>query len=555
MTVEREYEVVVIGSGGTGLTAALASADKGAKVAVLEAHRTWGGTTGFCGGQLWVPNHHHLQAAGTFDSRENILTYLKECMPDRDDQERWEAFVDQAPRMLRFLEEKTPLRFSPVYFPDSFADQPGGSTGRQVEPRPLKMSVIGPWKEKLIDQQGINDSAPFPLTYAEISAYLKQGFKVMVKKSLTVPFRLLTGRVTQQRALLAGLLKGCLDRGVELILETRARELVVEDGGRVKGVKARSRGKEEIFRAGKAVILASGGFSWNQELKEEFLPGPMDHSMTPPTNQGDAVHLARQVGARLHRMDEAWYWAALHKPGMTWEGAPLGLIAIYVRTLPHTMVVNRFGRRFVNESAHNMANAFYEAKDPETGELLNYPAWAIFDQRWRDSSSEFAAGIAPGKPDPEILIKAGTIRELAGEAGIDPEGLTQTVERFNGFVAQGKDLDFQRGETTYDKFYTQTRLYGSWEEGAATKGNLGSIEKPPFYAVRLYASSVGTKGGAMTDAKWRVVKEDGSPVPGLYAVGNCSAAIIGPITVAAASTLGTGMTAAYIAGRSAAGEG
>ena len=547
----KKPDVIVIGSGGTGLMAALSAAKHRAKVLVLEGYKAWGGTTGFCGGLLWVPGNHHMAAKGHPDTREDILKYLKTCMPDRDDDKRWKAFVDTAPEMLKFLESNTPLKFDSVDFPDSFAEKPGGSAIRHVEPRAFKMSQIGAWEKSLIDQQGINDSAPFPLTYAEITNMLKKGWKAVFQKSLVIPYRMFTGRKTQQKALLAGLLKGCLDLGVELALGSKVTELIIRDG-EVAGVKVVHGGKAVDIKASKGVIMATGGFSWNEEYKKEFLPGPMEHSMTPATNQGDAITLSRQVGAKLARMDEAWYWPAIHKPGLKWEGKPLGLIAIYVRTLPHSIMVNRAGKRFVNESSHNVANSFYENKDPNTGDLPNLPCWAVFDQNWRESSSEFAAGIMPGKPDPEFLIKAGNLRELAQKAGIDPDGLEATVERFNGFVRDGRDLDFNRGETVYDKFYTRTRLYGKWEESATSHGNLGTLERPPFYCLELKTSSVGTKGGAMTNDKWQVLREDGTAIKGLYAVGNCSAAIIGPITVAAASTLGAGMTEAYIAGRDAA---
>ncbi len=547
---KNEYDVIVIGSGGTGLSAALAAAEHKADVLVLDAYKAWGGTTGFSGGLLWIPNNHHMHQIGGRDSRQDILNYMQTCMPDREDQKRWEAFVDKAPEMLRFLEKTTPLRFASVYFPDSFADLPGGSTYRHVEPQALKMNCIGPWKERLIDQHGINDSAPFPLTYAEITAMLKKGLKAVFQKGLVIPYRMATGRVTQQKALLSGLLKGCLDRKVEIVLKARVLELTHEKG-EVKGVIGELDGEHFEIKARKGVIMATGGFSWNEAYKQEFLPGPLEHSMTPATNKGDGIALSRQVGADLRFMDEAWYWAAIHKPGLEWEGVPMGLIAIYVRTLPHAIVVNRQGRRFANESAHNFANAFYENKNPETGDLPNLPCWAVFDQNWRESSTEFAAGISPGKPLPDFVQQADSLDALARKLGIDPQGLAATVERFNGFVKEGKDLDFHRGETSYDQFYTRTRLYGNWQEDASSSGNLGTIAKPPFYALELKTSSVGTKGGTMTNADWQALRPDGSVIEGLYAVGNCSATIIGPITVAAASTLGVGMTAAYIAGRHA----
>ena len=209
---------------------------------------------------------------------------------------------------------------------------------------------------------------------------------------------------------------------------------------------------------------------------------------------------------------------------------------------PHTILVNRAGKRFVNEPSHNAPQAYHQ-KDAGGG-FPNIPAWSIFDSNFRAKYAEDSLGIAPGEPDPPWICKEATLEGLANRIGADPRGLAETVERFNNFVSKQKDDDFQRGEFHYD-----------WHFVPNTKGNpnLGAIEKPPFYAVRLYPGTVGTKGGPATDEYWRVLDRDDDPIEGLYAVGTCAAAIIGPITISSSSSVGLIMTQGFIAGRHAMG--
>ena len=534
--IRKTVDVIVVGSGGAGLIAGLSAAVHGANVLLLEAEEGIGGTTLFSGGQIWVPNNHYMTEAGVGDSREEVLTYMHETMPDRNDPKRWEAFVDHAPEMLCFMEKNTPLQFALSECPDSFSEKQGGKVfGRTVEVCPVSCRQLGKEKNSIL-KIPTEFKVPVPLMFSEVMKLIQKGYIAFIRVIPSIVYRILTNKATMSKGLIVGLLKGCLDNRIEVMLNTRVSELLQKDG-EVLGVKAEIDDKEMTFIARKGVILATGSFDWNKALRDEFLPGPLEHSITPPSNRGDAVVMAKQVGAKLSRMDEAWYWPA-HYTGSLYEGAPLGKL-LRRRSYPHTIIVNCKGRRFANEAEHNMGNALMYEKDTATGMSDNQPAWLISDSQFRRKYEDFSVKLRT----PGWLIKDSTLNGLADRIGVDAEGLLETVSRFNKYAKQGSDPDFCRNEFLYDRLHGDRR---------SQYPSLGTIEKPPYYAVQVFTSSVGTKGGSMTNANWQVIREDESVIEGLYAVGNCSAAIIGPITISPAATLGSGMTAGYIAGKHAA---
>ena len=534
--VQKTVDVIVVGSGGTGLIAALSAAVHGADVLLLESEEGIGGTTLFSGGQIWVPNNHYMTRVGVSDSRKEVLTYMHETMPNRNDAKRWEAFVDHAPEMLCFMEKNTPLQFALSECPDSFSEKKGGKVfGRTVEVCPVSFRQLGKGKNAIL-KIPTEFKVPVPFMFGEVMKFIQEGHIALISVIPSVIYRILANKATMSKGLIVGLFKGCLNNGIKVILNTRVRELLQKDG-RILGVKAENVDKEITFKARKGVILATGSFDWNKALRDEFLPGPLEHSITPPSNRGDAVVMARQVEAKLFCMDEAWYWPALYT-GSLYKGAPVGKL-LRRRSYPHTIIVNCMGRRFVNEAEHNMGIALMYEQDAATGSLINQPAWLISDSQFHRKYEDISVKLR----SPDWLIKDKTLNGLADRIGVDAEGLQETVSRFNTYAKQGKDPDFCRNESLYD------RLHGDQRSQFPC---LGTIEKPPYYALEVFTSSVGTKGGPLTNANWQVIREDESVIEGLYAVGNCSAAIIGPITIAPAATLGSGMTAGYIAGKHAA---
>jgi len=542
---DNTVDVMVVGSGGGGLTAALVAAAAGSKVLVVEKAPGLGGSTIFSGALTWVPNNHLMAEAGIADSTEDALSYIHECMGPSEDDNRRRAFLTAGPDMVRFVETHSPLKYKLSPAPDSFAEKKHGlERGRNIEPLPLNPAILGPWKKLLLD-------SPFrigvPVTLGEAFDYTMSAagplskFRAAVKLGPRYMWRRLTGKFALGTALITSLLQGCRQAAVEVMVDAPARELI-RDKGRIVGLKLHHQGRELTVQAKKAVILATGGFEWNDEMVRQYLPGSIDYPITSPYCTGDGHRMAQQVGAQLAKMDQLMAWSAgFHFGGDKFHGADLGYMINALLNNPHCIMVNRAGQRFVNEASHNAAQAFFKI-DPHTGQLSNTPAWSIFDSQWRAKYAEEAMDLKPNRPDPDWLIRADSLAELATKTGIDSHGLSETVSRFNGFVSQGRDDDFHRGEFAYD-----------WHFVAKTKGNpnLGSIDQPPFYAARIYTSTVGTKGGPMTDENCRVLDETGAVIPGLLAAGTLAANIIGPITISSSSAIGLVMTQGYIAGKEA----
>jgi 3-oxosteroid 1-dehydrogenase len=539
----QSHDVIVVGSGGPGLCASLTARAEGAEVLLVEATSTIGGTTSFSGGQVWIPNNHLMLAKGMSDSRDEALEYLRVVSPNRggpNDEARWAAFVDQAPAMIRFLEEHSPLRFQSNSYPDAFAELPGGKTGgRNLEAIPFDPGPMAGHRQELRYPISINRTN-LPFTWEEVHELLDHTLRRVIKLGPRLLYRLLTRRLSGSRALVAGLYAGCLDAGVHVLLETRARELMTRDGT-VCGIRAERGGETIEGRARGGVILATGGFDWNRDLTGEYLPGRIDYSSAVPSSLGDGLLMARQAGAKLAHMDEAWYWAGLRQRSYYYEGAPIGTLISNLRSYPHTIVVNEKGRRFGNEASQNFGYDL-QVTDPRTRELVNLPCWAIFDSQFRKRYGALEAGIYPLFPTPGWVEQYDSLDALARGVGIDPLGLRETVKRFNQGVRNGGDPDFQRGRSFYD------RCYGTPD---AAHPNLGTIERPPFFAVRLIATSLGTKGGPMTNAKWQVLDESESPIHGLYAIGNVSDCLT-YFGFSGGDTLGPGLTAGFIAGKAAA---
>lgn len=536
MRVGTETDVIAVGTGAAGLSAALAASVSGARVMVVEKAPVIGGTTAMSGGCIWVPGHHHMAEWGLRDSREAALEYIRAVSPDgwhNTEEPLWSAFVDHAPAMLKFLEAHSPVRFAPNRDPDPYAEAPGGMAfGRNVSPKPIRPAILGAWRDKIR-----SPSVPIRLNYEEIvdTHFYANPKKWMLRYIPRLIWRELLDARTRGNALTIGLLKGCLDRGVKIWCETAAQRLVLENG-RVVGLELSRAGETISVSAAKGVVLASGGFEWNPEMMAIHFPGPVEWTASPSTNTGDGQRMAADVGARLDRMDQA---LVMGTTPVTYEGRLQGAPAADY-FLPHSMIVNRHGRRFVNEKQMNIGLAFAE-KDPSTGIPLNLPAWRIYD-------GQFAAKYPHALPKnnvPGNRFTAQTLEELARSIGIDPVGLSETARRFSAFARAGVDEDFGRGGSVWD------RNRGG-DPRNKPNPTLGTVEEPPFYAMPFKASFLGTKGGARTNERAEVLDLNGAPIPGLYAAGNVMANSFGSKGVGAGTTLGPCLTWGYIAGLNAA---
>jgi len=535
-----EADVVVLGTGGAGLTAALAAHDFGAgHVVVLEKSGMVGGTTAMSGGMLWIPLSHHQQACGVEDSWDEVVAYLDALAPGRLDPDTLAAFLESGPEMIRFFDDQTPVRLRlfrdfPDYQPQLVGALAGG--GRSFDPDVFPFEELGSWATRVNPPKvgppkptsRIEDRLP-PLDPAILADRQRRDCR------------------GEGQALVGSLLKGILDRGIPIHFETRARKLCRE-AGRVVGVMAEGATGELRIRARKGVIIATGGFEWNKELVQTFLRGPMTAPVSVPENEGDGLIMAMDVGAALGNMSNAWWVMAAKESSAQGSGThPNYLLCSSERARPGSILVNRSARRFVNEATnYNALGQVLHNFDADTYDYPNLPYWLIVDSRFTGRYRLFTS--RPGQPAPAFAKRADTIGELATLIGLDGQVLTGTVERFNAAVRRGHDDEFARGASTYDNFWGDQSFDPPYR-------TLGVLDQPPYYAVEIEAGTLGTCGGPKTDADARVLAWNGNPIEGLYAASNAMAAVTAGGYGGAGGTLGPGMTFGFIAGRHAAQKG
>jgi len=528
-------DVVVLGTGAAGLVAALTAADSGASVALVEKADRVGGTTALSSGVVWIPATSVAAAQGVEDSREAGLAYLESLSHGMIRPEMAQAFVDSGDEVVEWLRTHTPLTLRLVPgFPDYHPEHPGGMPrgGRSLEPELISMDRLDGWGERMV-------GTPRPMRVTETPVGGGTG---------VLPAEVETERRAAHveglgRALVAALLRGCLDHDVVPVTGTRAVRLVVEDGA-VTGVEVSGPEGDRVVRAG-AVVLATGGFEYDDDLVRAFLRGPMREPAGVPSNTGDGLRMAMRVGAALGAMREAWWVPVVRLPGERADGGSNVQLVLRERTLPRSIVVNRSGHRFTNEAAnYNALGGAFHTFDPGSFDYVNQPCWLVFDQGFVDAYGGFGTG--PGGPAPSWLMRADSIAELAEHLGVPADALTQTVDRWNRFVAQGHDDDFGRGDSAYDGWCGDRTKY------PGVFATLGPVDQGPFYAVELIGSALGTKGGPLTTVDGEVLDVDGDVIPGLYAAGNAMAAPTGMVYGGAGGTLGPALVFGYRAGRAAA---
>ena len=535
-----DVDVIVVGSGGAGLTAALAAAVGGARVAVLERGDTFGGTTAFSGGSLWIPANRCMVAAGVHDSRDDAITYIGRLALGRTPRALIEAFVDQCNPLVAFLEQYTGAHFEANWeHPDYQPELPGArSGGRTLQGDVFDTNTLGPLKDSI--RAGY---ANLPLTKLELDAWGKGPVKLETWDFSLIAERMEKGIVGLGRALVGQLMRGCLEHGATLHLRTRALHLV-RDGERVVGVRVEHDGSAETILAPQGVILATGGFEWDPRLVDTFLGVPVLGPSTPPTNDGDGLRMAMAAGAALGNMTEAWWAATLGIPGETYERKQMYRNS-GERSLPGSIVVNRRGRRFADEAMnYNDFGKAMRSFDPGRYEFANLPCFMVCDQQYRSTYS--IATLSPGDRTPSWLAEAPTLRDLAERLGIDPDGLEAQVREFNASAAHGEDPLYHRGRSAYDHYRGDPRN--------EPNANVRPLGAGPYYGLELFLGTLGTKGGPLTNEHGQVLTTGDEPIPGLYAVGNVAANVFGPGYPGAGATLGSGMTFARRAGLAAIGK-
>ena len=553
-TWDYTTDVLVVGSGGGGMVAALVAKDKGCDAIIIEKGTVYGGSTAMSGGAIWAPNNHFMKEAGVSDSPEGALAYLKAITGGKVAEERLRAYVDTVAEMARYLEENSHSRYRIIPgYADFYPDIEGGRVdgGRIIEPVPFNGRKLGRMRGQM------RRLHPQVLVFGRIMVSLSDAsvmmdtsmrgrratFKILGSYFLN-PLRLLSGtdtRLTMGNAAIGRLRLSLADRGIPLWLNTSATRLVVDDG-RVVGVEAQRDGQRARIRASKGVIRAAGGFPRSREMREKYQRPPITDTWTVacPQNTGDAIRMGQEVGAALKFMDQAWWLPTSLVPG-----GDMPQMILVERSLPGSMIVNTRGKRFVNEAAPftDVVGAQY-ANHSETGGAV--PAFLIADARFRKKYplSPMLPGFTPKKYVDNGYVKVGnTLEELAGKCGIDRQGLVDEVEKLNRYAATGEDIDFKKGDSVIDRYFG--------DPAVSPNPCLGPIDTPPYYAIELWPGDIGTSGGLDADAHARVLREDGSPIDGLYATGNCAAAVTGNAYPGAGATIGASMVFGYIAARHA----
>ncbi|OEV04573.1 FAD-binding protein [Streptomyces oceani] len=543
---DHEFDFVVVGSGGGGMAAALTAADGGLSTVVLEKGGMFGGTTGISGGGIWIPNNPTLRARGHDDSPGSVRRYLDHLTEGRVPAARLDAYVEHGPETMRLLGRSRWMRFFWVKgYADYHPEYEGGRPlGRSVEALPFDTRKLGADEEF---QRPNSLKGPLGLwitakDYRDLAMVKRtwRGRWASVVAAWRVSSNVVRRRhmATGGRALVARLRMALKDADVPVWLRTPMTELVTAPDGTVTGLVARrADGTQVRIGARHGVLLATGGFDHNQEMREEHLPvgSQADFSAGAQENVGDGIVAGRGLGAALDFMDDAWWMPSVRHP----SGATIPLVS--ERCIPPSVIVSADGRRFTNESAPYV-NFVH---DQLAGGHV--PAWFVMDAKAR-ARYPFAQ-VLPGMPFPEefyasgLAHRADTIAELADRVGLPPEQLTQTVERFNELARAGEDTDFGRGDSAYDRYYGDPTL---------PNPNLDEIVKPPFHAVRIEVGDLGTKGGLVCDEHSRVLREDGSLIPGLYATGNTSASVMGNEYAGPGATIGPSLVFGYVAARHAA---
>ncbi|MGD9598451.1 MAG: FAD-dependent oxidoreductase [Steroidobacteraceae bacterium] len=554
---DHAVDVLVIGSGAGGMVAALTAHDRGARTLLIEKSDLYGGSSAKSGGGLWIPDNHLMRAAGIEDNPNAAMDYLKAVTRGIEPEGRLLAFVTQAPRMLRYLAEHTRFRpqCMPTY-PDYYPDQPGWrGGGRGIESTYFDARPLGDEILRMVTYAGTVMMGRYNVTLNDAHDMLcrnpgwaKNLLKIFGRYWFDLPWRFRSRRcrdLSAGAALVGSLRRSLMDRELPLWLGTPARKLVSE-GGRVVGVVAERGGHALRIRARCGVILASGGFEANQTLRERYLPQPTDAAWTVGNrhNTGDALSLGQSAGAKINLMSRCCWMPVSPVPG--WD-SPASIL--FERTLPGGYIVNRHGARFVNEALPyiDTVEAIYASNRPDAPTI---PSYLVCDASFR---RKYPFGpLLPSSAQPDWMVprrlrsfmaKADTLDELARLIEVDAEGLRATAAKVNQYARTGVDLDFHRGDGAYERFYG--------DPAVEPNPTLGPIETAPFYAMAIYPGDLGTTGGLETDIHAQVMTEDAGVIPGLYAVGNCSASAIAGTYPGPGSTLGPATTFGYIAARHA----
>ena len=530
--MRQQHDVVVIGSGITGLAAALAAAELGLDAVVFEKAEKFGGGTAASHGGLWIGMNHLELAEGYKDTRDEVVKYMNFLGGGELDQNRMLTFVDRSPEAMRFF-ERCGVQFRLTKgFTDHYYDKVPGTTaeGRLFEVELISADDLGELKDSVL----VWPQAPLEMTIEEKIKWggpndLNNWNKALMEERRSKNMR---GRGV---GLITHFLKQLLKRDVPVHASRPVDRLLTEDG-RVAGVILAD---GTAVGAKHGVFVATGGYEANPELVEiyEGLPGWL--SMAPSSVAGDGMKMGMEIGAACRTIHNniALFLGFNMPPTKPGGQYSFRLCSIGEMLCPHTMVVNKAGHRFEDELYFpSMAPALRQFVTA-THNYANLPCFLIFDSQFARRLS--FAGRPVGAPIPEWVSFGNTVGELADKVGIDAEGLTNTVNRFNIFAAKGVDDDFHRGE----KYWSTGHPIG---QDGMRNPSLGTLAQPPFYGLELHPSAFAS-AGLVTNKHGQVMHQRNHPIPGLYAGGNASAHTEYGVGYQAGHSLASGMSFGYLA--------
>jgi succinate dehydrogenase/fumarate reductase flavoprotein subunit len=560
-------DVLVVGSGGGGMTAALAADAFGLDTLIVEKSAHFGGSTALSGGGIWVPGAPSQRKAGYVPEPDDVFEYLRQITGGLVSDARLRQYVDAAPEMMEFLEKLSPW-FEFVWKPgyaDYYPELPGGSAqGSTINVPEIDLRKLGDEEQHLLQPLAL---APKGIWFApkdlRLFYQVRQNWRgkaVLVK----LVWRMFRARVFGDRmaaigqSLAARMRLALKQQDVPLWLSTPMTELITDVDGAVTGAVVEREGQPLRIAARRGVILAAGGFDHDMAWRKEHLPvlnrvselpgDAKDWSFGNPAAVGEGIRAGQKVGGATDLLDEAWWF-----PAICWPDGRLQFM-LNERMMPAQFVVNGAGKRFINEAAPYMDFA-HAMIDGERSGVTHIPCWLVTDIR---SFHRYVVGghlpipkvpfapVPTGRRVPKAWLESGVVvegnsfEELALKIGVPPAQLRQTADRFNELARRGHDDDFNRGDSAYDNYYGDPTL---------PNPNLYPLGKPPYYAFQIILGDLGTSGGLRTDEHARVLDADDRVVPGLYAVGNNSAAVMGRSYAGAGATIGPAMTFGYVAAK------
>jgi 3-oxosteroid 1-dehydrogenase len=547
-----EVDALIVGSGAGGMTAALTAKAKGLDTLIIEKSKLFGGNTALSGGGVWIPNAPQLKRIGQVDDPKQVLDYLEAIAGDRVSHARLARYVEAGPELMEFLESQSiwlndAFLWSPGYA-DYHPEKGGNPVGRGLWAKPIDRRKLGPDEPTMrATRRSRLENLPKGMWMTSVDLHninrIRWGVGLRPYLTfLTLIWRVIRFRVLGERmaangqALVIRLRLALRDAGIPLMLETPMKRLLKDADGTVIGVEATRNGRPFLIRARGGVIVATGGFENGEEMRKQWQPTVgKGWSRGSKENEGDGQRAGAEIGAALDLMDDAWWMPIFMLP----SGATGGVAE---RQYPGQFIVNGAGKRFVNE-ASPYTDFGHKQLDGERSGVTHIPAWMIFDDR--AFKRNIICGHFPGRPMPKdwtesgMVKRAASIEELAVEIGVPPDALRQTQARFNEFARTGVDEDFHRGESAYDNYYG--------DPSQPKNPNLAEVSTPPYYAIQVFPGDLGTKGGLVADENARVLAEDGSVIPGLYACGNASAAVMGNSYAGPGATIGSAMIFGWVA--------